>query len=97
MNMICPGIVKTDLGGGEQFTDIAPELFVQTEQIVQLAQLILDGKDIVDSRGARVSGTDLWNRAVEVSRENNFYFREGPEPSDQIMERMITETFLRII
>ncbi|KAF9888823.1 hypothetical protein FE257_008192 [Aspergillus nanangensis] len=87
---------KTNLGDGDSFTDVPCDLFIPLEQVVETTLLLLDRSDIVDSRGSQVSASDLWNRTVEISGRNQVYFQERLEPSDGVMERMLTETFLRI-
>jgi NAD(P)-dependent dehydrogenase (short-subunit alcohol dehydrogenase family) len=95
VNAICPGMVKTNLGGGESFEDVQHQLLVPMEYLVDVTLLLLDGREMIDAKGTRISALEAWGRAVEISG-TNYYFREQLEWPDDKMQTTLSETFLAV-
>ncbi len=60
------------------------------EKIVEVVLMLVDGGDMTDAKGVKVSADKAWGRAVEISRQKH-YFREMPEYCDDSMRLIMTQ------
>ncbi|KAF2214425.1 hypothetical protein CERZMDRAFT_37692 [Cercospora zeae-maydis SCOH1-5] len=86
VNVICPGVVDTNLTSWAGFP---PQLFTPAEQISKaVAQLVDAREDLVDANGRRIPVDQLYGLAVEVN-VNKIYVREIPEFCDEEMKTIM--------
>jgi NAD(P)-dependent dehydrogenase (short-subunit alcohol dehydrogenase family) len=87
----CPGTINTGLLSQEEWKSFPEEYFTPVETLVDAVVRLIDGGDIEDAKGRKVSGEDNWGLTVEVNGEN-FYFRDQAEFCDGNMEKMMAHT-----
>lgn len=84
VNALCPGIVRTGLVSDEFWdTYFEPEQFCPMGLMVKVTLLLVDGSEIVDSKGKKVSAGEVYGQTLETSG-SNFYLREHLEHCDDI-------------
>jgi NAD(P)-dependent dehydrogenase (short-subunit alcohol dehydrogenase family) len=91
VNAICPGTVRTNLLDASGWAAFPDEFFTPVEKIVEVVLMLVDGDDMVDGKGVRISADRAWGRAVEVNGRNH-YFREMPEYYDDQMRQVMEAT-----
>ena len=90
VNIICPGIVETNLTGEGGWAGFPPGLFTPAEMISKTVLHLVDGKqDLVDDYGVTFSKDKMYGLAVEINKDK-VYVRGIPEFCDDEM-RMIME------
>lgn len=89
VNALCPGIVRTGLVSDEFWdTYFKPEQFCPMELMVKVTLLLVDGSEIVDSNGKKVSAGEMYGQTLETSG-SNFYLREHLEFCDDIAKSVM--------
>ncbi|OJJ87293.1 uncharacterized protein ASPGLDRAFT_120159, partial [Aspergillus glaucus CBS 516.65] len=89
VNALCPGIVRTGLVSDEFWdTYFKPEQFCPMELMVEVTLLLVDGSEIVDSKGKKVSAGEVYGQTLETSG-SNFYLREHLECCDDIAKGVV--------
>jgi NAD(P)-dependent dehydrogenase (short-subunit alcohol dehydrogenase family) len=91
----CPGTIKTGLLNPEEWKSFPEEYFTPIETLVDAVVKLVDGKDIEDAKGRKLTAEENWGLTVEVNG-NNFYFRDGVEPCDKNMESMMKHTSMEV-
>ena len=91
VNAICPGTVWTNLLDTSGWAAFLDEFFAPVEKIVEVMLMLVEGDDMMDGKGVRISANRAWRRAVEVSGRNR-YFREMPEYCDDQMRQVVEAT-----
>lgn len=86
VNAICPGTVRTNLLDASVWAAFPDKFFTPVEKIAEVVVMLVEGGDMVDARGVRVSADKAWGRAVEVSGWSH-YFREMPKYCDDQMRQ----------
>lgn len=90
VNVICPGIVETNLTGEGGWAGFPPGLFTPAEMISKTVLHLVDGReDLTDAYGFTYSKEKMYGLAVEINKEK-VYVRGIPEFCDEEM-RMIME------
>lgn len=80
---MCPGVVETPLLATEEFQAIFPrEIFIPMNVVSGVVLQLLSGEDMVDAKGIRVAGDEMYSRALHVSGKG-FFFIEKPEIHDE--------------
>lgn len=87
----CPGTIKTGLLNAEEWQSFPEEYFTPVETLVDAVVQLVDGGDIEDAKGRKVSKADNWGLTVEVNGDN-FYFRDQVPFCDANMEAMMLNT-----
>lgn len=91
VNALCPGIVRTGLVPDEFWGKFfKPHQFCPMELIVDITLRLVDGGEIVDSKGTRVPAEEAYGQTLETSGPN-FYLRDQPEWSDDIAKEVMTQ------
>lgn len=90
VNCICPGTVKTNILDSREWSLFPDAYFTPIEKVVEVVLMLVDGGDMADTKGAKVTSQKAWARAVEVSGKNH-YFQEQPKYSDKLMESLMGE------
>ena len=67
------------------------EFFTPVEKIVKVVLILVEGTDMVDGKGVRISADRAWGRAVEVDGRNH-YIREMPEYCDDQIRQVMDAT-----
>ncbi|KAF1982582.1 NAD(P)-binding protein [Aulographum hederae CBS 113979] len=88
---ICPGTVRTNLLDSAGWSSFPEEYFTPVSKIVETVLMLVDGGDMVDAKGNKVTAAGNWGKAVEVNGTNH-YFREQPEWCDAAMEAVMKAT-----
>ncbi|KAI5361420.1 Putative short-chain dehydrogenase/reductase SDR, NAD(P)-binding domain superfamily [Septoria linicola] len=92
VNIICPGIVETNLTGEGGWAGFPPGLFTPAEQITKTVLQLVDGKeDVIDANGTKVTADRLYGLSVEINLDN-IYFRSIPEFCDDAMRSIMEAT-----
>lgn len=91
VNVLCPGIVQTNLLDKKGWSGFPAELFTDVSDIASIVCKLIDGADITDSKGRTVTGDKLYGQVVEVNI-GKFYFRDQPEFSDAKMKSIMMAT-----
>ncbi|KAF2396912.1 15-hydroxyprostaglandin dehydrogenase [Trichodelitschia bisporula] len=91
VNAICPGTVRTGLMDEKSWDSFEGDLLTPVEKVREAVLQLLDGGDMVDAKGVRVSKDEVWGCAVEVNADKH-YFREQPEFCNEIMETVMRNT-----
>jgi NAD(P)-dependent dehydrogenase (short-subunit alcohol dehydrogenase family) len=92
VNVICPGIVETNLTGEGGWTGFSPGLFTPVERICKTVLQLVDGReDVVDADGIRVPAGELYGLAVEINLDR-IYVRSIPEFCDEAMRDIMEAT-----
>jgi hypothetical protein len=86
-----PGTILTNLLNAEGWKAFPLQYQTPMSTLVDAVLKLIDGGDMEDSTGKKVSKDDAWGLCVEVNG-NNFYFREGTTPCDDNMEAMMRFT-----
>lgn len=90
VNVICPGIVETNLTGEGGWAGFPPGLFTPADMISKTVLHLVDGReDLVDAYGVTYSKEKMYGLAVEINKER-VYVRGIPDFCDDEM-RMIME------
>jgi len=88
---ICPGTVRTNLLDEREWSGFPAEYFTPVESIVDAVLMLIEGGEMQDSKGNKVSASEAWGMAVEVNGKN-FYFRKQPDFCDENMAKMWEST-----
>ena len=92
VNIICPGIVETNLTGEGGWTGFPAELFTPVKRITETVLELVDGsEDMIDSNEKRVAAKDLYGLSVEINLDK-IYFRSIPEFCDDAMRSIMEAT-----
>lgn len=92
MNVICPGIVETNLTGEGGWVGFPRELFTPASQITKTVLALVDGGgELVDNYGQRFSADRLYGLAVEINLDR-IYVRHQHEFCDEEMGRIMKAT-----
>ena len=91
VNAICPGLVKTGLAGEGNYDGFPQDVITPVEEISKRVLQLVDGSNLVDSKGVRVPSEMAYGLAVEISM-HNFYIRSQPEYCDDAMARIMGAT-----
>ncbi|KAK4505171.1 hypothetical protein PRZ48_003134 [Zasmidium cellare] len=92
VNVICPGIVETNLTGEGGWAGFPPGLFTPAEMISKTVLQLVDAKeDFVDAYGATYSKSKLYGLAVEINKDKA-YVRGIPEFCDDEMKSIMEAT-----
>ena len=91
VNAICPGTVRTNLLDANGWAAFPDEFFTPVEKIVEVVILLVEGGEMVDSKGVHIPADKLWGRAVEINGRNH-YFRDMPEYCDDQMRQVMVAT-----
>lgn len=91
----CPGTIRTGLLSGEEWKSFPDEYFTPMETLVDAVIKLIDGGDIEDAKGRKVSKENNWGLTVEVNGKN-FYFRDQPEFCDKYMMEMMKNTSMEV-
>lgn len=67
VNLICPGIVRPNLLDASGWAAFPDEFFTPVEKVAEVVVTLVEGGDMVDAKGVRVSADKAWDRAVEVN------------------------------
>lgn len=60
------------------------------ELVVKVTLLLMDGGEIVDSNGIRVSDSESYGQTLETSG-SNFYLRQQPAWCDEVAKDVMTK------
>jgi hypothetical protein len=85
------GTVRTNLLDASRWVDFPDESFAPVEKIVEVVLVLVEGNDMMDGKGVRISADQAWRRAVEVNGRNH-YFVEMPEYCDGQMRHVMEAT-----
>jgi len=91
VNAICPGTVRTNLLDERGWSSFPAEFFTPLEKVVHVVVRLVEGGEWQDAYGVKLTGDQLWGRAVEVNGRNH-YFREMPEYCDDNMRQVMVAT-----
>ncbi|CAK4033714.1 Levodione reductase [Lecanosticta acicola] len=92
VNMICPGIVETNLTGEGGWAGFPPGLFTPVENVSNTVLHLVDGeKDLVDANGSKVPADQLYGLSVEINLDR-IYIRTIPEFCDDAMRGIMEAT-----
>lgn len=91
VNALCPGIVRTGLVSDEFWTMFNQRHFCPMELVVKVTLLLMDGGEIVDSNGIRVSDSESYGQTLETSG-SNFYLRQQPAWCDEVAKDVMTKS-----
>lgn len=90
VNIICPGIVETNLTGDGGWAGFPPGLFTPVDMISKTVLHLVDNReDLVDAYGMTYSKDKMYGLAVEINQES-VYVRGIPDFCDEEM-RMVME------
>ncbi|KAL4896308.1 NAD(P)-binding protein [Aspergillus ambiguus] len=95
VNILAPGLMKTSILSDELYSLLPADLLLPVEHFVNVTLDVLSGNDMVDTKGTRVSGSQLFGRTLEIT-DNKYYFREQEGFSDEFMKRSIGLTDLSL-
>lgn len=86
VNVLCPGVVQTDLYSKDQFdaTAIPPSWFTSIDAVAKAAVMVINGTNVADSNGKKLPIDKAWGLGVEISGEK-VYFRDPLEYGDAVM------------
>lgn len=90
-NAICPGIVETKLVGEGGWSNFPQHLFTPVDMIVKVVLLMVDGADLVDANGIKVSAGKTYGQTIEINLEK-YYVRTPPEFCDEAMKSIMEAT-----
>ncbi|KAF2672349.1 NAD(P)-binding protein [Microthyrium microscopicum] len=91
VNAICPSSVRTNLLDDSAWSEFPQEYFTPIEKIVETVLMLIEGGDLVDTKGVKIPQGKDFGRAVEISQTNH-YFREQVEYSDDVLRAMMAAT-----
>jgi hypothetical protein len=91
VNSICPGTVRTNLLDTSGWTAFPGEFFTPVEKFVEVVLMFVEGGDMTDGKGVRISADRAWGRAVDVDGRNH-YPREIPGYCNDQMRQAMEET-----
>ena len=83
--------MRTGLVDPEAWKSFPEELFTPISQIVKGVLMLIDGKEMADSKGKKIAAGQGYGLALEINGQN-FYFRDQPEWCDNNMKTMMLST-----
>ncbi|ROV97114.1 hypothetical protein VMCG_07528 [Cytospora schulzeri] len=91
VNALCPGAVRTPLMPPAAWECMPEDVFTPIELIGEIVLKMAEGKEVVDSKGVRVSPEELYGQSI-VANGKNFYVQSGPEYCDDVLARTMEST-----
>lgn len=87
----CPGTIRTGLLSSEGWSIFPEEFLTPMKTLVDTVLKLINGGDIQDSNGRKVSKQDNWGLAVEVFKQD-FFIRDQAEWCNDGMKDMMALT-----
>lgn len=91
---ICPGTVRTNLLLADEWKSFPEEYFTPISKIAETVEMLVNGGNMQDSAGNKVTGDDNYGLVVEVNGKNH-YFREQVPFCDEAMKQVMTATSMK--
>ncbi|CAI6093417.1 unnamed protein product [Clonostachys chloroleuca] len=91
---ICPGTVRTNLLLADEWKSFPEEYFTPISKIAETVEMLVNGGNVQDSAGKRVTNEDNYGLAVEVNGKNH-YFRDQVPFCDEAMTQVMTATSMK--
>jgi len=90
VNALCPGFVKTELfSQGQVDTSGFPHYWwTSIDAVANAAVMLINGVEVVDSKGKSLPVEKAWGLAVEVSGDK-IYFRDWLGYGDELMAEVM--------
>lgn len=84
VNTVCPGAVATPLlAASQELSSFFPkEVYIPLRFVTGIISRLLSGAEMVDAKGMRVNGNEMYSRALHIS-VGDFFFIEKPEIHDR--------------
>lgn len=82
LNALCPGPVRTALLKDEDWNAVPDDAFASTELISEVVLKLLEGQEIVDSNGVRITPEKLYGQAI-VANMKKIYVQSEIEYCDE--------------
>ena len=96
INVICPGVVKTNLLKSGGWDGFAQESLTSMNRVVQTVLHLVNGEnDLTTADQVKVPADCLYGLAVEISLDN-IYVRAPPRHCDEAMKRVMEATSPKI-
>ncbi|KAH7121053.1 hypothetical protein B0J11DRAFT_465626 [Dendryphion nanum] len=89
-----PGTIRTNLMNSEEWKSFPEEYFTPMETLVKAVVQLVDGGDLQDSKGRKVTEDEAYGLTVEVNGES-IYYREKGEWCDENMRKMMEFTSMK--
>ncbi|XP_014550014.1 hypothetical protein COCVIDRAFT_32150 [Bipolaris victoriae FI3] len=86
VNVICPGVVPTPILPPELLKIWPEEIRTPVSTVVNAVLALVDGRDMTDAVGTKVSADKLYGQTVELSVDK-MYFRSQPDYCDEACKR----------
>ena len=90
-NVICPGIVETNLVGEGGWSNFPRDVFTPVEMISKVVLMLVDGIALHDSSGKHVEPEQAYGQTVEISLDK-YYLRSTPDFCDEAMRKVMAAT-----
>ncbi|EMD93682.1 hypothetical protein COCC4DRAFT_45765 [Bipolaris maydis ATCC 48331] len=87
VNAICPGTVPTPILPPELLKLWPEEIHTPLSNVVKTVLALVDGKEMTDAVGTKVSADRLYGQTVELSVDK-IYFRSQPEYCDEASKQV---------
>ncbi|VUC25475.1 unnamed protein product [Clonostachys rosea] len=91
---ICPGTVRTNLLLADEWKSFPAEYFTPISKIAETVEMLVNGGDMQDSAGKKVTDEDNYGLAVEVNGKNH-YFRDQVPFCDEAMKQVMIATSMK--
>ncbi|CAG9991495.1 unnamed protein product [Clonostachys byssicola] len=91
---ICPGTVRTNLLLADEWKSFPGEYFTPISKIAETVEMLVNGGNMQDSAGKKVTDDDNYGLAVEVNGKNH-YFRDQMPFCDEAMKQVMTATSMK--